>query len=349
MSQAAGEIYFIGEKDLRTKELTKYFKVGIVRENTNNEGRDSSDRLSEHQTGNPRELYIESVIETELVESVETLLHKQFAPLGVRGEWMMLNSDELGQVKAAAIVLAKEASQITADLIKAEELSKAISVEETIPATEELLALHQNFLQSSAKLKVCNEMLDEIKVIFAGALADEDEDEEVEVFAKIQERKGRAIFDAEAFKGKYLEVYNRFLEVKRDVKGPATFAGVRGNKPDFKKFDPNFSTLVDSFEPLVEKIESGKEKKQVLHGLSLEIRSAGSEALWNKLKAESKIKVACGTHAGIEGILKWVRTEKVTETLDKKALKEAHPELVAEFTTAGEATKAVIVDPKKGY
>jgi hypothetical protein len=44
-----------------------------------------------------------------------------------------------------------------------------------------------------------------------------------------------------------------------------------------------------------------------------------------------------------------VRTEKVTETVDKKALKDAHPDLVAEFTTVGESTKAVIVDPKKGY
>jgi len=349
MATASGEIYFIGEKDLRTKELTRYFKVGIVRENSSDEGRNSTDRLSEHQTGNPRELYIESVVETELVESVETLLHKQFAPLGVRGEWMMLNSDELTQVKAAAVVLAKEASEITADLHKSEKLSKAISDEVTIPATEELLALHQIYLQSSAKLKSCNEMLDEIKDIFAGALADEDEDEEVEVFAKIQERKGRAIFDTEAFKSKYLEIYNKFVDIEREVKGPANFAGVRGNKPDFKKFDLNFSTLLDSFQPLVDKIESGKEKKEVLHGLSLEIRSSESEALWNKLKAESKIKVACGTHAGIEGVLKWVRTEKVTETLDKKALKEAHPELVAEFTTSGEATKAVIVDPKKGY
>ncbi len=40
MSQAAGEIYFIGEKDLRTKEITPYFKVGIVRENAENADRD---------------------------------------------------------------------------------------------------------------------------------------------------------------------------------------------------------------------------------------------------------------------------------------------------------------------
>ena len=81
----------------------------------------------------------------------------------------------------------------------------------------------------------------------------------------------------------------------------------------------------------------------------MELRRVSAEATWSKMKAESKIKVACGTHAGIDGLFKWARTEKVTESLDRKGLKEAHPELYAEFTTQGEATKAVIVDPKKGY
>jgi hypothetical protein len=48
--KAAGEIYFIGEKDLRSKEVTPYFKVGIVRENPENADRDSTQRLLEHQT-----------------------------------------------------------------------------------------------------------------------------------------------------------------------------------------------------------------------------------------------------------------------------------------------------------
>jgi hypothetical protein len=99
----------------------------------------------------------------------------------------------------------------------------------------------------------------------------------------------------------------------------------------------------------VEKIAAGKEKKEALHALSLDLRRASAEAEWSKMKAESKIKVACGTNAGIEGVFKWVRTEKFTESLDRKALKEAHPDLVEEFTAAGEVTKAVIVDPKKGY
>jgi hypothetical protein len=81
MGTAAGEIYFIGEKDLRTKELSQYFKVGIVQENEENSDRDSTQRLLEHQTSNPPELYIDSVVKTELVELAETPLHKKFPPL----------------------------------------------------------------------------------------------------------------------------------------------------------------------------------------------------------------------------------------------------------------------------
>ena len=347
--RAAGEIYFIGEKDLRSKEVTPYYKVGIVRENPDNADRDSTQRLLEHQTGNPRELYIESVDKTDLVELVETLLHKTFAPLGVRGEWMLLSTAELAQVQSEAEKLAREAAEITADLEKAERLAKEISDEEVIPATDELKALNELYLESNAKLKSCSEMQDVIKEILADALEDEDEEEEVEAFVQVLERKGKANFDEDSFKSKYGSIYSKFVITKSTVKGTASFSGSRGFKREFKDYDPGFATLVEKFEPLVEKIHAGKEKKESLHGFSLELRRVNAEALWLKMKAESKIKVACGTHAGIDGLFKWSRTEKITESLDRKALKEAHPELVAEFTTVGEATKAVIVDPKKGY
>jgi hypothetical protein len=349
MATAAGEIYFIGEKDLRTKEITPYFKVGIVRENSENADRDSTQRLLEHQTGNPRELYIESVVKTDLVELVETLLHKKFAPLGVRGEWMLLTTEELAQVQKEASALAKEAAEITADLQKAENLAKEKSDEELVPATDELKALNEIYLESNAKLKSCDEMFDAIKEIFAEALEDEDEEEEVEAFVKVQEKKGKSGFDEISFKEKYEAIYKKYIITKSTIKGTASFSGSRGFKKEFKEFDSSFATMVDGFEPLVEKIKAGKEKKESLHGFSLELRRVSAEATWSKMKAESKIKVACGTHAGIDGLFKWARTEKVTESLDRKGLKEAHPEIYAEFTTQGEATKAVIVDPKKGY
>ena len=349
MSQAAGEIYFIGEKDLRTKEFTQYYKVGIVRENPENATRDSTQRLLEHQTGNPRELFIDSVVKTDLVELVETLLHKKFAPLGVRGEWMKLTEAELEQVKVEAQALAVEAKGIIADLQKAEKFAKEKSDETTIPATDELVALNERYLEANAKLKASGEMFDVIKEVLADALEDEDEEEEVEAFVKVQEKKGKSAFDETAFKEKYEAIYNKYIVTKSTVKGTPSYSGSRTFKKEFADFDPDFAKIAETFEPLVEKIAAGKEKKEALHAFSLDLRRASAEAEWSKMKAESKIKVACGTHAGIEGVFKWVRTEKVTESLDRKGLKEAHPELYAEFTTQGEATKAVIVDPKKGY
>jgi hypothetical protein len=262
---------------------------------------------------------------------------------------MLLSAAELAQVQSEAEKLAREAAEITADLEKAERLAKEISDEEVIPATDELKALNELYLESNAKLKSCSEMQDLIKEILADALEDEDEEEEVDAFVQVLERKGKANFDEDSFKSKYGSIYSKFVITKSTVKGTASFSGSRGFKREFKDFDPGFATLVEKFEPLVEKINSGKEKKESLHGFSLELRRVNAEALWLKMKAESKIKVACGTHAGIDGLFKWSRTEKMTESLDRKALKEAHPELVAEFTTIGEPTKAVIVDPKKGY
>ena len=349
MATASGEIYFIGEKDLRTKEFTHYFKVGIVRENPDNADRDSTQRLLEHQTGNPRELYIESVLKTDLVELVETLLHKKFAPLGVRGEWMKLELSELEEVKVAAKKLATEAKEIISDLQKAEKLAKERSDEVIVPATDELTALNEVYLESNAKLKASAEMFGIIQDILLEALEDDEEEEEIEVFVQVQERKGKEIFDETAFKEKYGAVFSKFVVSKATVKGTPSYTGARSFKKEFKEFDPEFAKVVERFEPLVELIEAGKESKETLHGFSLELRRSSAEAEWAKMKAESKIKVACGKHAGIDGVFKWERTEKVTESLDKKALKEAHPDLVAEFTTVGESIKAVIVDPKKGY
>ena len=210
------------------------------------------------------------------------------------------------------------------------------------------LTLNEVYLESNAKLKACHEMFDAIKDIFAEALQDEDEVEDVGVFAQIQERQ-RSVFDEEAFKSAHSAVYAQFVVTKSTIKGTPSFAGSKGFKKDFKDFDPGFASMVDGFTSIVEKIGLGQEKKEYLHGFSLELRRINAEATWSKMKAESKIKVACGTHAGIDGVIKWARSEKVTESLDKKALKLSHPELVAEFTTAGDVVKAVIVDPKKGY
>lgn len=354
MSIAAGEIYFIGEKDLRTKKFTDYYKVGIVRENSVNLDRDSANRMLEHQTGNPRELYIESVQKTELVELVETLLHKQFAPLGVRGEWMLLTKKQLEGVKASAKQLAAEAKGIAANLIKVDELAKKKSSEVLIKPTKKMLEMHEEYLLATAKVKACDEIMGQIAHAFAEALTEgrePDDDEEVNVkdFAKVQARKGRTVIDYDAFAAKYPKLYAKFVSEKKTIKSLATFTGVRGLAVDFEKIDPGFDKTISSFEPLFKKVQSGKAKLQALHQFNLDLHPLKVEAQWIALKNESALKVACATNGGIDGILKWSRVEKITESVDKKALLAAYPDKFEEFTSVTAPTQAIIVDPKKGY
>jgi hypothetical protein len=110
----AGEIYFIGEKDLKSGIDTSYFKIGIVRDGAKGP-RTSDERLLEHQTGNPRKLFLRNVVKTPAVEEIETRVHRIFAPLRVHGEWL-----ELTEVQY------QEALKMTSDM--------AIEAESSLPA-----------------------------------------------------------------------------------------------------------------------------------------------------------------------------------------------------------------------
>ena len=61
-----GQLYFINEQDVKTGTRSNYYKIGIVRDA---DGRDSKNRLLEHQTGNPRKLCIVEALSMPAVEA----------------------------------------------------------------------------------------------------------------------------------------------------------------------------------------------------------------------------------------------------------------------------------------
>ena len=69
MSNIAGEIYFIAEEPSVSAPPVRV-KIGLVRESKS--GRDSQDRLLDHQTGNPRRLVLLEAIQIARVSKVET-------------------------------------------------------------------------------------------------------------------------------------------------------------------------------------------------------------------------------------------------------------------------------------
>ena len=87
-----GQLYFLREKDYLTGEISRYVKIGLVRNQ-----KETEERISEHQTGNPREIYNYCSIESPFVEHLETLIHYRLAEKWIIGEWLDLNENEIEQ------------------------------------------------------------------------------------------------------------------------------------------------------------------------------------------------------------------------------------------------------------
>jgi len=110
MKLKAGEIYFLSEREKKTDKVTNYVKIEIVREGAKGP-RTSLERLVEHQTGNPRDLFLHTVIATPAVEEIETRLHKNFATSGVSGEWFLVDPKQLEDAIEKATELRAEAKK----------------------------------------------------------------------------------------------------------------------------------------------------------------------------------------------------------------------------------------------
>ena len=107
MKLTPGELYFIRERDKQTSEISRYVKIGLVKEK---DDRASKERALEHQTGNPRELLIHAVIKTPAISEIENIVHGLFAPERVSGEWFDFSEAKLKEAMATAQELADEAN-----------------------------------------------------------------------------------------------------------------------------------------------------------------------------------------------------------------------------------------------
>ena len=111
---------------------------------------------------------------------------------------------------------------------------------------------------------------------------------------------------------------------------------------------PDLSAILTQFESELEKVE-GNSITTTIHNLYLGVISMQAYADWEMQLASANIKNLCGSNEGIEGICTWKRAEQIDEKFDRKALAEAHPEIVEEFIITSAPTKAVIVEPKAAY
>jgi len=345
MKLTAGEIYFVRERDIKSGDVTPYVKIGIVREGAKGP-RTSEERLLEHQTGNPRNLFLHEVINTPAVEEIETRLHRTFAEQAVSGEWFVFDSDQLAQAVKKTNELAADAVANLGALEQAEEFKKELSNGQTIQPSSEAKRWHAVFLQSNEIIK----LIKKLKVDFQELLLESTDDiQVVEHILTQQTRTGSTFFNIERFAEKHPELYSKYL-----LKETSFYQRFKVNTPKAKEFsldqvNPQAWKLLDNFGRMLEFTPESTAAQEVLHGHYLRVLGIESEALWKKQIAEAQLKTLCGPNEAIESICSWPRENKERLVFDLEAFESENAKLYAQFVDKRDDVEVTLVDPKRSY
>ena len=341
MNLTPGKLYFINEHDVQTGLQTNYYKIGIVRDA---DGRDSKNRLLEHQTGNPRKLWIVEELEMPAVEAVETNLHYLFARNRVIGEWMQFDETELANAIAKAKELATAVKANVIDFERAEELKNLVSNGFKLEATEEAENWYVQIQDFNVVVKACDEILDDYRNYLHAAI---EKGIDVSGRASVQSRAGASRFDEKLFKEKYSDLYDKFSIISNPVKGPFRLKSAKDWIPDHGIINEEQRNFIASMKDLLKNADHSMDTGFALHEKHLGVLEVKKYADWNIEIATTKLRVLTGEAEGIDEICTWKRERKEVITVDRKGIQLHHPDEYDSCLVLGAETTALIVDPKK--
>lgn len=343
-STSTGQLYIFGERDYRSEELSGYYKIGIVRN-----ARETSKRMKDHQTGNPREIIEVFSCTMPAVSQAETYLHHVFGIEWITGEWFSLNEERLEHVKNRCLKLKKEQEEIGAVLEKCEELKTTISRGNALRADNEIVALHrQVVLLHEIKIR-CEARLTILKnklIRKAGA------HEGISGILKLTFKAGNG-WKAKDFEKDHPELHANFLVETVSVSGIFSLHGKRKlEKVDRDLFQEKANSSIDRLSPEDIRRNSFLPRTQEIENMHLEYIELGRdiyETDWKIEQVEAKIKFCMNTASEITGVAKWPRKEKTSSKLDKKALLDAHPKIYGKYSFEKPETIAYEVTKYRRY
>ena len=335
-----GQLYFINEQDVKTGTRSNYYKIGIVRDA---DGRDSKNRLLEHQTGNPRKLCIVEALSMPAVEAVETNLHYLFARNRVMGEWMHFTDSELQSAIEKAKDLAAEMLANIEDYTTADVLKKTISNGSKLPVTEEAEEWYVQIQDHKEVLEACDAVLEQYDDYLIQAI---EKGIDGSGRASVQTRAGAKRFDEKMFAIKYPDLYKKFSKSTKSIKGSFRVKPDKEWIPDLGVIDEEQVELIASLGDLLANADHSLETGFALHEKHLGVLEIRKYAEWKIDIANLKLRVLPGAYEGIDEICTWKREEKETITLDKAALQSQYPDAYNDCIVQGAETTALIVEPK---
>ncbi|MFY7882852.1 MAG: GIY-YIG nuclease family protein [Fimbriimonas sp.] len=344
-----GEVYFIGEKEIGGRvNHTGYFKIGMVAK----EG-ETERRLKEHQTGNPRELFIHEKIATQQPFWVESSLHQRYGQKRTRAEWHAFNPEELEKVIAEAQVLAKRVEDHNPYIRGRDALKKKVSNGESRQADQDFSEWFDTLCCAHWALSQLNTYEDDYTDLFkahAKEVPDTDRESTKDKPTLVVVQRVNRNFKESKFKAKYPLIYNKFLIISvEDVTGSLT--------PVYPSLEPEdtmaklsskyelFGDFCSRFEELYNSVAREPQRFRELDDLYFELKGWISIFTWDKEVALARMAFFCGENdsvsSGTTVLLNWKRTAKIKRKLDKDALMTEHRSEYDEFVveTITEVTK----------
>ena len=317
-----GTIYFVRETDRDTGKYSDLVKIGLVES-----PRTARQRLSEHQTGNPRKLDLDNQsVETEAVGYVEAQLHKAFASKRVLGEWFRFqNESEITEAVSKAQELAAMAASRTPVFAEAEALSNFASEGDVRPNTPDTQKSLADYAANAALFDEYQALSQRIKTVLEATLAEQGA-EVLEGIYKVIPKYYEPSFSVTMFKKEFRKSHADLIS-KCEVKIP--------------KFSASFEWILDGIEigiPAEVKDNLARLSGEIdlaiaqddffaLNDLLLQIHEESAPLEWEIAYLEAKVKQACGTAPGIEGVCSWVRGIKERNKFDPAILADLDSEM----------------------
>lgn len=322
MSYQEGEIYFIREKSA-DGSLSPFVKIGLVRDA---EGRDSFNRLAEHQTGNPRTLDLQPdcIVKTAGVDMVEAQMHRLYANQRVSGEWFEFSDDQaIATAVARAQALADEAAAIVPLFGKAEALSAVDSNGVKRSPTEAETALGIRLAVAKMQISLCEEQQTRIKSLIAiSAEAGED----VSKVASTSSRTFAPKFMESEFKVAHPDIFEKY---QYEVPG-RNHSFTCKTKVDLADLGEDF---LSAYNEVVSIIDSVTEHSLVprLNGATLTLTHLVGLAKWEVEVTSAELKLAMQDVEEIKGVCGWKRYDKVSMKFDARLFAEENNDLASKF------------------
>lgn len=349
MVTTPGSIYFLRERDYQTGQISPYVKIGLVR----NE-KQTSTRIAEHQTGNPREIIDYHSLWVPFVEDLETRLHYLYGHRWVSGEWFLMTDNDLKEAITVAKAYIQRQKKMISILTEVKEFAEQVSNGTMSKPTRKAIQLFNAYSQLKSEQLVNQANMQVKESLLKNAMGSS---YGIEGIISVQMKNGNPTFD----KARFLEedpahqaIFNRYSDLKKPDGVKASWAIHHTLKLKNINSELYLQVQQSRFETDLKRLKKKPAKRSLemeeAHRDLILLRAHNSRLDWDLFEIENQLKVLTNHFDGIEGICSWKRVTK-TEKMEFNltAFKTENPALYERFLTPGGVSLALIISPNRAY